>query len=64
MASHTDRNLAQVKRIRRRINARLMKAQKAGRLHEAVQELQAQGRRALQEAVAHGKAGRGRRKQA
>lgn len=62
MARHKDA-VVEVKRIRRKINARLMAAHRKGRLDEAIREVEREGERALHEAIQRRKAAR-RRKQA
>ena len=52
--------MAEVKRIRLKINRRLMEAHRKGRLSEAIRELEREGRRALQEAERRAKASRKR----
>ncbi len=62
MARHKDPIVAEVKRIRRRISKRLMEADRKGRLHEAMRELERRGEALLEEAVGPVKARRLRKR--
>jgi hypothetical protein len=58
MAQSKDRSLAEVKRIRRKLSARLMKAHKAGRLDQEMQALHREANATMREAAARAKASR------
>lgn len=54
--------VAEVKRIRAKVNARLMAAHRKGRLDQAIRELERDGDRALHEAMERRKAARRRKR--
>lgn len=65
MARHKDRVVAEVKRVRRKVSKRLMKAHRQGRLREEVRAFEREGMALLREAVGRAAVDRARnRKQA
>jgi hypothetical protein len=58
MARTKDRSLVEVKKIRRKLSARLMKAHRAGRLDQELQAMDRRADQAMREAAVRGKARR------
>ncbi len=58
MARTRDRSLAEIKAIRRKLSARLMKAHKAGRLDQEMRAMDRRADEAMREAAARAKARR------
>ena len=61
MARAKDRTLAEVKRIRRQLSARLMKAKRKGKLHQEMLALHAEAKEFLRDAARKARAPRGRK---
>ena len=51
MARHKDRVVAEIKRVRRKVSTRLMKAHRQGRLPEELRAFEREGMDLLHEAV-------------
>jgi hypothetical protein len=56
-------SVLEIRRIRRKINSRLMAANKKGRLDEAIGELECQGEQGLRQAMDRRKDARGRKQE-
>lgn len=63
MARRKDQSLAEIKRIRRQLSARLMEAKRKGRLHQEMLALHAEAEKFLRQSVRGTRPSR-RRKQA
>jgi hypothetical protein len=63
MARHKDRVVAEIKRVRRKVSNRLMKAHRQGRLREELRAFEKAGMDLLREAVGPAAVHRGRKRQ-